>query len=232
MSWPLNNMVEDDPSVYWNAYLAPLTEDGTYNTGMLCPSSSYLVVKAGASEELKEAVIKVMNYQFDIDQDQGVSLKSDPSDPYSWTSMPFSILLSRYDDKEGKAEAALKAAAGELDESELTGEAAQWYESYKLAEEDIDAAIEGNQLSGWAYVRGCQPLVEGADIINKVFNATYAKTDSMDSKWATLEKLEDEFYLQYLNGDVEIDAFDSYVEQWNSLGGSDIVQELTDLMSE
>ena len=230
MSWPLNNMVEEDPTVRWNAYLAPLTDEGMYNTAMLNPSSSYLVLKAGASEEMKEAVIKVMNYQFDIDQDQGVSLKEDPSDPYSWTAMPFSLLLSTYTDKEGKAEGALKAFAGEIDPETLTGESAQWYESYAQCETDLEAAIAGNNLAGWAYVRGCQPLVEGADIMNKVYNATYAKTDTMDSKWATLEKLEDEFFLQYLNGDVEIEKFDEYVSQWNDLGGAEITEELAALI--
>lgn len=232
MSWPLNNMVEEDPDVRWNAYLAPLTDDGTYNTATLNPSSSFLVVKKGSSEELKEAVIKVMNYQFDIDQDQGVSLKSDPSDPYSWTSMPFSILLSTYNDKESKAEKVLDVAAGKLDQSELTGEAAQWCDSYLQCESDIKTAIAGNNLAGWAYTRGCQPLVEGADIMNKVFDATYLETETMNDKWATLEKLEDEFYLQVLNGDATADDFDSYVSQWNDLGGAEIIQELTDLMSE
>ena len=193
-------------------------------------SSSYLVLRADASEEMKEAVIKVMNYQFDMDQDQGVSLKSDPTDPYSWTSMPFTLLLSTYTDKEGKAEGALKAFRGEIDPEELTGESAQWYESYALAETDIDAAIAASKISGWAYVRGLQPLVEGDEIMNKVFSATYAKTDTMDSKWATLEKLEDEFFLQYLNGDVEIDKFDDYVAQWNELGGATITEELSALI--
>ena len=48
----------------------------------------------------------------------------------------------------------------------------------------------------------------------------------MDSKWATLEKLEDETFLKILNGEASIDAFDEYVEQWNALGGSDIIAEL------
>ncbi|MDO5423012.1 MAG: extracellular solute-binding protein [Eubacteriales bacterium] len=232
MSWPLNNMVEEDSSIYWNAYLAPLTEDGIYNTATLNPSNSFLVIKAGASEEVIEAVIKVMNYQFDIDQDQAVSLKASPEDPYSWTEMPLSILLSTYTDKEDKAEAVLKAASGEIAAEELSGEAAQWYESYVAATEDVEAAASANNLSGWAYVRGCQPLVENADNMNKVFDATYAKTDSMDSKWATLEKLEDEFYLKYLNGEATDEDFDSYVEQWNSLGGTDITAELVELMGE
>ena len=47
-----------------------------------------------------------------------------------------------------------------------------------------------------------------------------------------LEKLEDEFYLQYLNGEATDADFDAYVEQWNSLGGADITAELTEMMAE
>lgn len=229
MSWPLNNMVTDDPSVYWNCYLAPLTSDGKYNTAMISPSSTYLVVKAGASEAVKEATIKTMNYQFDIDQDQGVSLKSDPSDPYSWSSMPLTLLLSTYNDKEVKAVAALSVVSGEKSESELSGEALQWYESYKAATEDVAAASAANNLAGWAYVRGAGLLGENADIMNMVFDATYAHTDTMDSKWATLEKLEDETFLKILNGEADITAFDEYVEQWNALGGETILSELEEI---
>lgn len=226
MSWPLNNMIADDPSVFWNCYLAPLADDGKYNTAMISPSGSYLVVKAGSSEAVKEAAIKTMNYQFDIDQDQGVSLKAEPTDPYSWTTMPFSILLSRYDDKEGKALAALAVVNGEKEESELSGEVLQWYESYQAATEDVKAAEEANNLAGWAYVRSAGLLGQEAGNMNQVFDASYSRTETMDSKWATLEKLEDETFLKILNGEASIDAFDEYVEQWNALGGSDIIAEL------
>lgn len=226
MSWPLNNMIADDPSVFWNCYLAPLADDGKYNTAMISPSGSYLVVKAGSSEAVKEAAIKTMNYQFDIDQDQGVSLKAEPTDPYSWTTMPFSILLSRYDDKEGKALAALAVVNGEKEESELSGEALQWYESYQAATEDVKAAEEANNLAGWAYVRSAGLLGQEAGNMNQVFDASYSRTETMDSKWATLEKLEGETFLKILNGEASIDAFDEYVEQWNALGGSDIIAEL------
>lgn len=229
MSWPLNNMIADDPSVFWNCYLAPLADDGKYNTAMISPSGSYLVVKAGSSEAVKEAAIKTMNYQFDIDQDQGVSLKAEPTDPYSWTTMPFSILLSRYDDKEGKALAALAVVNGEKEESELSGEALQWYESYQAATEDVKAAEEANNLAGWAYVRSAGLLGQEAGNMNQVFDASYSRTETMDSKWATLEKLEDETFLKILNGEASIDAFDEYVEQWNALGGSDIIAELETL---
>lgn len=229
MSWPLNNMLEEDSSVYWNAYLAPLGENGKYNTSVISPSSNYLVVKKGAPEAVKEAVIKTMNYQFDIDQDQGKSLKANPEDPYSWTSMPLSLLLSTYDDKEVKAQNVMAVINGKMEASELTGEAKQWYESYKEATEDLERAIAEKNLSGWAYVRTGNLLAENEDLMNKVIPLTWARTDTMDSKWATLTKLEDETFLQILNGDLPIDAFDRYVEKWNSLGGSQITAELAEI---
>ena len=62
--------------------------------------------------------------------------------------------------------------------------------------------------------------------MNQVFDASYTQTESMDSKWATLEKLEDETFLKILDGEASVDAFDEYVEQWNALGGTDILAEL------
>ena len=226
MNWPLNGMLSDDPSIFWNCYLAPLADDGKYNTAMISPSANYLVVKAGSSEAVKEAAIKTMNYQFDIDQDQGVSLKADPTDPYSWTTMPFSILLSRYDDKEGKALAALEVINGKKDVSELSGEALQWYESYQAATKHVKSASEANNLFGWSYVRSAGLLGQEVGNMNQIFDASYSRTETMDSKWATLEKLEDETFLKILNGEASIDSFDEYVEQWNALGGSDILAEL------
>ena len=130
--------------------------------------------------------------------------------------MPFSILLSRYDDKEGKALAALEVINGKKDVSELSGEALQWYESYQAATKDVKSASEANNLFGWSYVRSAGLLGQEVGNMNQIFDASYSRTETMDSKWATLEKLEDE----------TIDSFDEYVEQWNALGGSDILAEL------
>ncbi len=232
MSWPLNNMIQEDDSIYWNCYAAPLTSDGIYNTAMISPSSNFLVVKKGASAELMEAVIKTMNYQFDIDQDQAISLKKDPSDPYSWSEMPFTLLLSTYNDKEGKAQAVMDAMEGKLAEADLVGEQAIWYSSYKeVAESGFAQANANNNISGWAYTRGAYPLSANESSINKVFDASYSHTETMDSKWATLEKLEDEAFLEILSGNAPIDRFDEYVSSWNSLGGDTIKAELEALIT-
>ena len=94
------------------------------------------------------------------------------------------------------------------------------------ATDDPAAANEANNVAGWAYTRAAGLLGLEADNMNQVFDASYAQTETMDSKWATLEKIEDETFLGILSGERAIDEFDSYVEQWNSLGGNDIIAEL------
>ena len=54
----------------------------------------------------------------------------------------------------------------------------------------------------------------------------------MDKKWATLEKLEDEKFLQILVGDADISEFDNFVSQWKSLGGDEITAELEGLLKQ
>ena len=233
MASPLKDMSANDDSVYWNCYTAPLTEDGKYNTHMMSPTTSYLVVNKDASEAIKEAVIKTMNYQFDIDQDQGVSLKPRPEAGYSWTMMPLSVLLSRFDDKEAKAQAVMDVVNGVKQESDLIGEEKLWYQDYKLVDtEGMSKAIAGNGGSGYSFTKGAYAISSNDTIINKVYGATYAHTDTMDKKWATLEKMEDEKFLQILVGDADVSEFDNFVSQWKSLGGDEITTELEGLLKQ
>lgn len=225
MNSALRDMIVADPSIAWNCYLAPVTEEGIYNTAMISPSSNYLVVKAGSSEVVKEAVIKTMNYQFDIDQETAVSLKADPLDSYSWTMMPFSLLLSRYDDKEVKALAAMEVLEGNKNADELVPEALRWYNEYQ---DFVNGTTEDlkTSLRGYNNIRTAALIGNSESVMNKVFDVSYSQTETMDSKWATLEKLEDELFLKILTGEEPVDAFDGYVEQWNALGGADVIAEL------
>ena len=66
--------------------------------------------------------------------------------------------------------------------------------------------------------------------MNRVYASIYAQSDTMDKKWATLEKLEDETFLQIILGEKPIDEFDNFVEQWKSLGGDEITAELQEML--
>ena len=48
----------------------------------------------------------------------------------------------------------------------------------------------------------------------------------MISKWANLEKLENEMMVQIIMGEKPVDYFDEFVTQWNALGGQAITDEI------
>ncbi len=62
-----------------------------------------------------------------------------------------------------------------------------------------------------------------------VFNEFYgALTPSMAEKNSTLTKKQDEVFTKIIVGAAPLEEFDSFVEQWKSLGGNDITQEVNE----
>jgi hypothetical protein len=44
--------------------------------------------------------------------------------------------------------------------------------------------------------------------------------------WPTLEKQENETMLRILTGQLPVDGFDTFVQQWNRLGGGEILESV------
>ncbi|ASA25435.1 extracellular solute-binding protein [Paenibacillus donghaensis] len=216
---PLNDAVSQDSKAEWTAYLAPAGPEGKLNTHMGAASSSYLVVRKGY--EHPEAVLKTLNLQFDVDQLQGEGIVD--QDPYQWINMPFSLLLSNYDDKEKKALAVQAVIDGSAAADTLQGEAKQIYESYLK-----DKETPKKDMAAWsqrhAFLTGA--LVLAGDGVHQEQGVFYDQTDTMRGKWANLQKLEDETMLKIIMGSESVDYFDSFVEKWKSQGGDQITEEV------
>ena len=242
LNWPLFDMTKEDPSVEWDAYMVPLDEDGKYNTHMMAPTTNYQVVRKGY--EYPEAVVKTANMQVDIDIDQGNSIKESNDISFSWTMMPFSLLLTGYDTRQSNAIRTLDIIEGKITEDQYTDAEKNVIndeERYKVSqynaietfnEGGYPALFENNLNSPWAFWRGCYIMALEEGNTNHVMGATYSYSPTMESKWATLQKLEAETFLQILTGDKPVDEFDTFVSQWRSLGGDTIIQELTDMIQE
>ncbi len=240
LNWPLFDMTKEDPSVEWDAYMVPLDEDGKYNTHMMAPTTNYQVVRKGY--EYPEAVVKTANMQVDIDIDQGNSIKESNDISFSWTMMPFSLLLTGYDTRQSEAIRTLDIVEGKITEEQYTDAEKNVIndpELYKVSkynalktfnEGGYPALFENNLNSPWAFWKGCYIMALEEGNTNHVMGATYSYSPTMESKWATLQKLESETFLQILTGDKPLDEFDNFVSQWKSLGGDTILQELTDMM--
>ena len=59
-----------------------------------------------------------------------------------------------------------------------------------------------------------------------VYNSFNGRTETMNSKWANLKKLEEETFAKIVTGKAGIDEFDAFVEEWKASGGDEITQEV------
>ena len=230
LSWPLADMSKVDESVYWNVYAIPLNEQGMYNAHMMAPSTSFAVVRKGY--EYPEAVVKTLDYSMMADSRRMPIAMPNPNAYESWQMAPITLLQCNYNEKEDKAQHVMDVVEGRADVSTLVAEEIRWYERYMYVQENgVKKAIEDNMADGYFYTTGAYAIAKAANdgTLNRVFAKTYSKSESMDKKWATLEKLEDEAFLQIIIGDKSIDEFDAFVAQWKSLGGDDITAELASM---
>lgn len=65
---------------------------------------------------------------------------------------------------------------------------------------------------------------------NPVEAAYYYTTKSSSKLRPTLDKLEEQMYLQIITGEKPLDYFDEFVEQWKKLGGDTLTQEVQDII--
>ncbi|MBB3153464.1 putative aldouronate transport system substrate-binding protein [Paenibacillus endophyticus] len=216
----LADSVAQDSKAEWVSYLSPLSQEGKMNTHMGSPTTRYLVVKKGFKHP--EAVLKTLNMQFDADQLQGEGIVE--KDDFNWMNMPFSLLVSNYDDKEKKAKLVQDVIDGNAAADTLQGEAKQIYNSYLKDKENPK-----KDLAAWsqrhAFLTGALPLGKD-DQINRKVGVYYDQTDTMRTKWANLRKLEDETFLKIIMGNEPLDSFDGFVDKWKSQGGDQITEEI------
>lgn len=217
--------MQQDPNADWVPFAVPVSDGGKMKTHMIAPSNSYLVVRKGF--EYPEAVIKTINIQHDIDQMNVEQMKAEGiivNDPeYQWALMPFTILLSNYDDKEKKAQVVQSVIDGQTSADSLQGEAVQIYQAYLT-----DQAAPKSDFYAWAQksanIDAC--LLISNDNIEKKIGVFYDQTETMSSKWVNLKKMEDETFLKIIMGTEPIDAFDEFVTKWNEQGGKQITEEV------
>ena len=63
---------------------------------------------------------------------------------------------------------------------------------------------------------------------NFVTPSFFETTESMKTKWASLEKIEMQAILKIIVGEADLDSFDQFVEDWNNAGGEGITEEVNE----
>jgi putative aldouronate transport system substrate-binding protein len=227
--WPLPDAIKNNPKANWQAY-AILDSEGTFNTRMGTPSTQFVVVRKGYKNP--EAIFKMANLLIRDENKFDLSV--------AIGNYPLRVSHTTVNDIEYSAQALREFLAGSKKKEEFD------LESYRLLEGDLDnikkVKLEPydqmdmqywnpqNDMGAWtrAYsvLVGAGPMVDTP--MNKVYSQIYSQTKAMESKWATLDKLEQQTFLSIIMGAAPIDSFDKFVEDWKKQGGDEITKEVAE----
>lgn len=224
-------------SADWRAYFTPLSEDGNYYAHMAEPTKKYVV----ASKECKnpEAAFKIINYLISEEQkwvEEGVtSTEMGTADFY-----PLYNGYDNADEIEVSYEILTSYLAGEITIEDVD------FSTHKLLKSDMEAIKELKKepyddfsLDKWnldsELAKGNLPrlvaiMIGGASLVKEyvpVYSKYNGQTETMESKWANLKKMEEETFAKIIMGKADISEFDTFVENWKSQGGDQILNEIS-----
>lgn len=220
--WPLNTSKTNNPDSDWVPVLAPLSEDGLFHAYKQDMNTAWLVVNK--NYEHPEAALKVLNWMYFGMRGFDESVKDFyPGTSVGWNVWPLPILLN-YDDSVLRDSKAIAAALETRDTTGLSPENANIYEQ-------CVAWLDQHDVTAWqTYTcRVVGPSIAASDKVVFVDNIYPARTDTQEMKWTQLEKIEDEMILKTIMGEMSIDDFDQFVENWNKQGGQEITAEVNEM---
>lgn len=226
----LQGSIVNDPSADWDAF-ALTAEDGKVYSRQQNPLGDIMVVKRGAKHP--EAIIKAINIIADMESDE-----KDPDtlarfaektwvteqNSTTWDIRPIQRIFRPKNSALYRFQLFQDAAAGKAKLEDMGEWERGVVETYLKGLENLKTT----DPDGWSY--SMYQFVGGAVVLNprnqEVYSEYYGVTKTMETKWANLNKLEDEAFIRIITGDQPLDYFDTFVSEWYKQGGEEITQEV------
>jgi putative aldouronate transport system substrate-binding protein len=225
--YPLISNFYNDPGADWTGYPLVSIDDQLVQSPLRFRTQNFFAVRKGY--EHPEAVVKLVNmhleknwgetndfgyYYMPRENDNVGVWKFSPVTPYP----PY---------KNFNAFQAIHAARDAGDVSTLVGEPA-------VIESNLQAYANGDTTQwGWEKIYGdngvynvLREQIANDQLLVEAFVG--APTPTMVERRATLEKMEKEEFIKIIMGESPIEAFDQFVEDWNTLGGEQMTHEVNE----
>ncbi|WMT39583.1 extracellular solute-binding protein [Paenibacillus sp. D2_2] len=226
-AWPFQSNHDNDPNAVWKAYPLLSIDSQPAKSEISLGTTQYWAVRKDAAHP--EALIKMFNLY--IEKNWGETAEFDtyylPGDAEgTWKLSP---VTPEPPNKNLDAYLAISEATSSGSVDQLKGEA-------KVILDKVIEYKSGNQ-GLWSWYAGSDP-VEGVYRVMKQYKDqdlfqmnefVSAPTPTMTDKSATLTRLMNETFMRIILGDLKVDAFDKYVEDWNKLGGEQITKEVNEI---
>lgn len=233
--WPLYDMTQTYPEADWLALNAPLDSDGNFKHTAAATTDTLLVVSKDF--EYPEAVIKTLNVEFESyrglnEETKSIGASMIETGTLFQAAFPTGDINLEYYDALPKLGHQIKnyVETGEIewspDDSDYNRTTA---EDAKRYAEELDVTDQNGWIA-W-YTRVVASTVLDAPENIELAPAFSYTTESMAELKPALESLEDAMILQIITGDKDLDYFDEFVEQWKSIGGDKLTEEVQTLVN-
>ena len=70
-----------------------------------------------------------------------------------------------------------------------------------------------------------------SDSVVEIDSLYFTSTTTMETSWWRLKELESNVYLRIITGQVSVDFFDKFVQEWENLGGTTISKEVEETIN-
>ena len=231
--WLLNNVRAMDSKATFEAY-AIEDANGKVNVKHNDATAGYMVVRKDF--ENPEAAIKIANLFYDklittanlgdeypeVADYQTIGVDGSTR-PFNIEVNTYTSLLDDYLDIERGVNGEITIEEARTTESKNIIENVQKYLADPVNAELVDWSKYHSRMKG---VELIQSLTESNSFawLTPIFPQT---TTTMETNWGNLMKLEEETFIKIATGAIDIETgFDKFVEEWNSLGGQQIITEI------
>lgn len=226
---------KNDPTANWQAYPV-YTDDNKWNVHMKTTGSTYTLISKNAKPDVVKAIL-IMNNALVRDE-----ATFDLSVSVGW--YPLRNVMAAANETEYEYAELLKVLKGETDPEDYNKPNSLYklmYADAKKVKDVIKPPFDDLSVGNFSTTNfgdfqrlysimiGDRPFTT-IPIDKKVYSVTYNQTETMETKWANLKKIEDETVLKIILGQTSLDSFDEFVKDWKAQGGDEIAAEVAELL--
>lgn len=213
----------------WINISAPVGSDGKINAINTKSYGGFVVVRKGY--EHPEIAMKIVN----VNSEYSKQDKSDASkeilenQSIAYFNWPLYCEVQPGNSAEVMTKHVEAVLDGSAEADSLTTEELGYYNSAVRYLEAEEAGQKADSADYSQYVSRIVALNRMIDEpANFVTPSFFETTESMKTRWASLEKIEIQSILKIIVGEEDVDYFDEFVTEWTNAGGDDITAEVNE----
>ena len=255
-SWNLADSVVNDPKAVWKSY-GFAADDGKFYVGMTDPAANIAVISADAEDPEMIWQLLVVGRPIASVRSRALQKAREEANAAAMAAglehsyQPFRLNVSTVMTVENNYRYIWGIHNGTLTWEDCDREyfennggvmhfdPASCYDAkvtkYYLNVLDRDNPYEdiGEWSNGMGYGVGVAPMAQ--DNCERLYNDFIGQTETMATKWAYLQTMEEEAYTKMILGDTDglsiSDYFDKFVDEWKAQGGEKITAEVKEALN-